>query len=270
MRNTKGTNQELKKALLTKLKCTPQALSQRAKRLKGKLPMPTALAVYVIAHREGIGIDRYLDKETVSDVRRVLRELPSETPEGPRTATRKTRAPAERRVSIKLPELQHLHYHFLTPPAADHCKRMGELYPYVYVFENSLRGFIREVLQKKVGQNWWEKAAPTLVRQKVQKRMDEHGKNAWHSSTSANPLSYADIGDLTKIINKNSALFAPLFEGIEDGYRWLTTKTNHIELHRNVIAHNNPLSRDNAEELKRYCKQWQLLARKIKETLDAS
>src|SRR5688572_6142612 len=62
------TNRKLRADLLDKLGITSQALSQRRQRLQKKVAMPTDIATYVIAHREGMRIDRYLDSETIARV----------------------------------------------------------------------------------------------------------------------------------------------------------------------------------------------------------
>jgi len=261
----------LRLALLRKLRFNRQRLSQRAQELKQRLPMSTTQAVYVIAHDEGVDISEYLDTDAVAEVRALVKDLKAtaaaQVTRGGRAGGRSN--PAPRTVAVKLPGSEAVTDPFLSGPAAGQSKRMAELYSYVYVFENSVRGFVREVLEKHYGDDWWEKGAPRGVREKVASRKAKHGENPWHSSPSADPLSYADIDDLTGIIDKNSKHFAPLFGGVRGGYRWLTDKLNHIELHRNVAAHNNPLSRDNADELKLYCKQWQRQAKTVKQQIIA-
>ncbi len=271
MPQSERTNSDLRAAVLKKLGSSPQALSQRAKRLKRSCPMSTAEAVYVIAHQEGIDISRYLPRETVAVVRELVGKLtPSAgAPGGRAGAAGRAAKVVERKLSISLPGSEVVEHPFVADAVAAHCKRMADLYPYVYLFENSVRGLIREVMRKEFGEDWWEKAVPRRVRDKVAGRRKKHDSNAWHSATSADPLCYADIEDLTAIIDANSKQFAPLFKGIADGYRWLTSKLNHIELHRNVAAHSNPLDKENAEEMKRYYKQWQRQAKKIREELAA-
>ena len=73
-------DKNLRKALLNQLNCSPQALSQRVKRIKKKNPMTTEEATYVIAHHEGILIDKYLDKNMVAIIRRIVQQITSQTP----------------------------------------------------------------------------------------------------------------------------------------------------------------------------------------------
>ena len=69
------TNRELRTALLNKLKITQQALSLRVKKIKSRNPMTTEEATYLIAHREGIILDKYLDKEAVANIRRIQQDI---------------------------------------------------------------------------------------------------------------------------------------------------------------------------------------------------
>jgi len=263
------TNKQIRDALLQQLHCSPQALSQRVKRLAKQLPMSTPHAVYVIAHQQGIRVDKHLGPEEVATVRQLVRDLAIANGD-PAAARQRAGAKREvRPVVIRTANPPGEEYSFLTAADAANCKRMSDLYPHVYLFENSVRRFIRRVLEHKFGDQW-ESRIPTQVRNIASDRMKQHGHNAWHSTPSADLLAYVDIKSLTTIINVNSRQFAPLFQGIEDGYRWLTSKLNHIELHRNVIAHNNPLGKDNAAELALYCKQWQRQAKGIERILDAS
>ena len=68
-----STNQSVKREVLGKLKISPQALSQRAARIKGRYgPMTTEEAVYVIAHMEGIDISKFLPIATLDRVRSLV------------------------------------------------------------------------------------------------------------------------------------------------------------------------------------------------------
>jgi len=247
-------------------------LSQRVKRRKKILPMSTAVGVYVIAHELGIPLDKHLDGQSLAEVRQTVQQLKgrpdSSTGQSARGGGRQ--AQRDRRLTITFPDSEAVEDPFVHAATARHCKGMAELYAYVYVFENSVRGFVAEVLRATFGDSWWERAVPREIQGKVTQRRQMHDANAWHSSPSADPLSYVDIEDLTKIIDRNSQHFAPLFKGVSDGYRWLTTKLGHIKLHRNVLMHNNPLGKENAAELKRYCKQWQRQAKGIRKQLTNS
>ena len=65
------TNPQLRRALLEQLKITPQALHARAKKKIRILPMGTDEATYLIAHEEGLRIDKFLERDTVAHIRQL-------------------------------------------------------------------------------------------------------------------------------------------------------------------------------------------------------
>jgi len=52
----------------------------RVQRIKKQNPMTTEEATYVIAHNEGIILDRYLEKEAVANIRRIMQQIASQSP----------------------------------------------------------------------------------------------------------------------------------------------------------------------------------------------
>lgn len=54
-----------------RLDITPQALSQRIQKKRGAVPMTTEEATYLIAHEEGIRIDKYVDPSTLDKIRQL-------------------------------------------------------------------------------------------------------------------------------------------------------------------------------------------------------
>jgi len=230
----------------------------------------TTDAAYVLASDSGIDLSRHLDAET----RDRIREIRSQQPAGarqpasasPGTESKNARKTA-RTVQIKLPDFDKIDDPFIAPSVAQDAKRMSELYPIVYLFENSIRGFIRRVMNITYGETWWENRVAKRITEKARKWQDKHDKNRWHSKCNADPLCYVEIDDLACIIRSNRAIFDPLFDGIRQGVDWLLTKIDHIQVHRNVVAHNNPLTKDNTTELRLYFREWQRHATKIAKDL---
>ena len=79
------TNRKLLEDVLKKLGSSPQALSQRRSRIKAKVSMLTDIATYVIAHQQGLRLDKYLDLETIQTVNGFIRDLDAK--KGPAIAT---------------------------------------------------------------------------------------------------------------------------------------------------------------------------------------
>lgn len=248
------TNRALKDALLKKLGVTKQRLSQRAQALIREIPMSTEDAVYCIAHREGLRLDKFLDAETVARVRALVSGLNSRSdpPSGkkPRmkVVTRVKDVRVGGSVSISDPVL----------PARiiAEAKEMAEkVYPVLYVFENSVREVVRRVLESSIGQNWWEECAPEGVRRTVTDRMRQESDIPWHGARGVHPIFYTDIKDLVSIVRSAKAWQAlkPVLGSIE----WFSQLVNCIGASRNPVAHMNPISRHDRDRVIVNFRDWE-------------
>jgi len=142
------TNRKLREVLLKKLGGTRQALSQRAQKLKEQYAMTTEDATYVIAQKEGIILDKYLDKETIDRVRSLLQDISishvSLQPSPKVTRVRKESG-KEERIIIVCKEFK------TTGPVLPknkilEAKEMAAIYPLLYVLENSIREVIDRIM----------------------------------------------------------------------------------------------------------------------------
>jgi len=217
----------------------------------------TEEAAYVLAaDTRKVNLAAYLDGPTRERIMNIRSKAPMAAEPPRRAASTRVAASSPRDVTIKLPKLD-VTDPFLPAKTVEQCRKMAEVYPLVYLFENSLRAFIDEVMQRRYGGNWWASKAPKKAVEQAEERKRKHGANAWHSSPHARDINYVDIDRLTLIIRSNSNDFSPLFDGLPSGIDWLLAKISHIELHRNTIAHNNPLTADNIQEVTLYFRQWQ-------------
>jgi len=244
------TNRELRAALLKKLGVTPQRLSQRVaqvKRLYG--PMSTEDGTYVLAHQEGLDLTRYLDQATVDRVRHMLptSALPPTTGQ-PRNS--RPTAAATRPVRIA-PSLELVNA-MLPPSVAEDANRMATVYPKLYIFENSIRNVIVRVLRAKHGNNWWASRAPTNVQKTVADRKAHEQKMPWHGKRGTQEIYYANFGDLRDIITKNWVDFEPIFLK----QPWITQRLEELEPPRNIVAHSNPLSKQEENRVDLYFNDW--------------
>jgi hypothetical protein len=73
------TYKELRKELLKKLDITPQALFERCKKIQSKMPMSTSDATCVVAQRNGIRLNKYLDDNTIHRIRGLLTQVNTPT-----------------------------------------------------------------------------------------------------------------------------------------------------------------------------------------------
>lgn len=253
------TNRQLRKALLEKLGFTPQALSQRVQKLKTQYAMTTEDATYVIAQREGIILDKYLDKDTVDRVRSLLQHISAPIQALP-PVTRATRRGKEepgvvQRVIVIGKEFK------ITDPILQQkkileAKEMASIYPLLYILENSIREVIDRVMTSRHGDNWWDSEAPKSLRDTVSKRMADERRNAWHQRRGVRPIDYLDLYQLPALMRKIQKEVEP---DIIPSLEWFTQLVEEVYKSRCVVCHMNPLDRDNIQLVKLRFAQWQKL-----------
>lgn len=129
---------------------------------------------------------------------------------------------------------------------------MATVYPKLYVFENSIRNVIMRVLRAKHGKDWWAKCAPIDVQKTVAGRKAKETKTPWHGKRGTHELYYSNFGDLRDIITKNWADFEPIFLK----QPWITQRLDELEPPRNIVAHNNPLAKQEENRVDLYFNDW--------------
>ena len=103
----------------------------------------------------------------------------------------------------------------------------------LYLFENNVREFIRNLLEDSYGTNWWRKGVPQKVRAKCASRREE----GLEEEREVDLLLFADFYDYRLIIEGNKTIFSSLI----DTKDWCS-KLQEMEPIRNAIAHNRPLT----------------------------
>ncbi len=252
-----GTNQKLKKELLVKLGIQQSALSKRVHKKKLDIPMSTEEATYLIAHENGIKIDKYLIPELVDKIRHLHTSAHSiNSPTQAQVKPRK-QANAKNVQEIRFPKEFKVQDPLLSRSKLKEATAMAAIYPLLYVFENSLRELIKRVMKSRYGDDWWDKEFNTgkfkNMKQKVSGRMRTEVKNSWHQKRGAHPIEYTDISDLENIIRAKQNLFIP--DMITD-LDWFAQFMKELYPSRNVICHMNPLESDNIADVKLKLKKW--------------
>lgn len=246
---------ELRRDLLGRLGRTPQRLSQRVQEIKRVLPMSPQEATCILAHQEGLHLDRYLDKDKLSKIRQLIATLPTAPPSGParpgRTKAATHKAP--KAVHISIGRDIKLSDPVLAQRIINEAKLMAEkVYPRLYIFENSVREVIQQVMNRALGAQWWVAAVPKDIATTVAKRMRKEQRNAWHGKRKAHAIYYTDMNHLKQTILSNWQHFAPLFPD----QAWFTSRFDSIAFSRNVVDHHNPLAKDDIKGLEVYTSQW--------------
>lgn len=132
----------------------------------------------------------------------------------------------------------------------------GEIYPNLFLFENSMRTFIEKVMVQRYGSEWWKTRVNSEVQTGVKNRMRKEKLNPWHGSREASEIFYSDFTDLVKILNKNTSDFSPFFRQLPGGLSWLTQRLAELALSRHNIAHSAPLKKRDRNRFRMYFQDW--------------
>lgn len=262
------TNPGLRAELLGKLGVSQQRLSQLAQARKRELPMSTPLAVYTIAHEQGVDISKYLGGDETAEVRSLVASLRNGGAGRGREqghADRRRREAARRDVKFTIAGVDVGTIPGLKPSHAAEATRMAqEVYPLLYIFENSLRDLIEAVLRRKHGKDWWEDAVPAQVQKRAEHHKNAEEEDPWHGRRGARPIDYVLLTDLWAILNHNWPDFKPLFPK-----RALIESiiTDDMNVSRRPLAHMNPLSADDVANIKAAFRKWTRQLRAVEDKL---
>ncbi len=134
----------------------------------------------------------------------------------------------------------------------ENAYKMGQVYVAIHCLENSVRNLIRIVLKDKLGNQWWDKASSSGMKQKFIRLKNREAKNKWLTSRGADELNYIDWGDLVTLIRKYQDYFASYIGDIN----FVVLRLGELENLRNVIAHNGLLPDEEITRIELYFKDW--------------
>lgn len=133
-----------------------------------------------------------------------------------------------------------------------------EAYQIMFVLENSLRSFIERILDKKFGKNWWnkivEQKSTSAIAVKVASRKNNESENWYHGKRGAHEIYYSDYTDLLQIIKSFDSEFNKYFKNGSE--KNLPGKLAELAPTRNIVAHNNPITKDDLDRLRVHAKDW--------------
>ncbi len=129
---------------------------------------------------------------------------------------------------------------------------MQRCYRLLFVLENVVREFVREVLEEADHDQWFEKRASREMKKKVEDRKTAEAKNQWHTGRNAHPIYYLDFGDLALLIQSHWNDFKDLIPT----QSWAVSRLQDAERSRNVIAHTNVLSDEEVVRLEMHVRDW--------------
>lgn len=251
------TNQGLHKVLLAKKGVSPQAISQNIKRLRRKLgALSTEDGWGILAALQGVDVSKYLSPEDVARIRGLVTQVKTldgqAGPATPRPARRGL--PASRTATVTVAPALDSADPILPTSVAAEAKMMAEqVYPRVYILENSMRSFIVRILEAAHGKKWWDTKVPEKIRKAVAFRMTTDERMHWHGKRGAHPIYYSDFSHLAQIVEANWSDFANFLPS--KGF--FTQKVEELNVSRRVVAHCNPLSKHDQQRLQVYSRDWE-------------
>lgn len=246
-------NREILRLLCKRLHLSNSGLYKAIRKKKSQIgyAYSTEVAAYILAADNDIDITKYLKPEELVQVREArLTKTIQVTHSQSRTSK------VEKRVIVKLDKDFEISCPNVPESILKDARKMQKVYPYFYVFENSIRYFIMHTLENKYGKDWWSKRVNHTIRNKAVQRRSKEGRNRWHGKRGNHPIFYVNIDHLRKVITSNFDDFKDRLPDVSRPIEWLTNRIEEIELSRNIIAHHNPLSNDDIARVKMYFKEW--------------
>lgn len=207
-------------------------------------------AAYFLASSLGIDIKKHLSEEALEPVRRLGRSHNVVVIEIPSKSKKKQKTTRIYRFKDSFEfECKHM-----PTSVMNEAISMADIYPYFYVFENSIRYLVMKTLEMEYGKDWWNTRVKKRIREKVQDRINDEENNPWHGKRGQHPIFYTDISHLLSIIRNNEEHIKTYLP--EGRITWLTEKIQDWEKSRNIIAHNNPLQDHDIERVKLNFEDW--------------
>ena len=236
MENLARINKEILKALMDKTGKSKRTVYRMIENVMKEYyyTIPSKrIAANLLASRTGIKVNEILSKDELFELQKYL-AVPITIP-----TTRVVKRTKKISTPILKIDEKIIEAFNLPPNLIKEAKRMAEeVYPRIYVLENSLRYVVSSTLQKKYGEEWWNKCNISKeIRKKVKSRINSERINRWHGKRGSHPIFYTDFDDLRSIIINNWEEFKKIFPD----QIWVQSRLKDIEPSRNIIAHSNPL-----------------------------
>lgn len=244
----------VREALAKKLGIGERRIYAKAKDLGGTLVSPED-GIYLLAAHSGIKLNNFLPKDKVEKIRELsfkLNQQPVSRVYQYSTQGKTSTSPKPR--TIRIGKEFNCASPILPNKILEEAKKMAEnVYPLLYVLENSIREVILRVMKGKYGANWWDTKVHKDIKKTVQDRKNDEQKNPWHGPRGAHEIYYTDLEHLQRIVQNNWCDF----EAILPDQQWFTQRLKEISKSRNPVAHMNPLNPKDIKRIEVYYRDWQ-------------
>lgn len=263
-------DKKLLEIIKSKKKTTEQAIYAGIKeiRKKHKNLISKEDASYIYATDIGIDVHKFLknDPETANRILSLLQNNNGNANTNSVMKPKSTSAVITKEIRIKDIVIKDP---LLPSSVLDDAAKLSVVYVQLYVFENSIRNFLKKVLDKHYPSGWWDEGRIGKPFDKANSRRADEDNNPWHGKRNPNNmLDYLDLIELNKVVDKNTDVLTPYFSKLTGKLDWLKFKIEEIYKSRCIIAHNNPLAKDDIERVKVICRDWQKMLPQLKLKLE--
>lgn len=249
--------------LMNKTGLKKSQLYNKAYRIEKTHHLPKNAGLGYLAVEHDLSIRKYFSQDTIDRIKSLKEKLhDSNNRNNTKKTFNKSTNTKSYELSIKLDKvikgIKGIKDPLLSNTVIMDAKKMSEIYPLLYVFENSIRNFIILVMEKEFSKDWWNdeiithSSFQTVSRDVASRKKEEKGKR-YHGKRNAHEIYYTDVPDLLKIINQ---YFPIMKKYINERKSWIETMVNSINLSRRIVSHNNPLAKEDYERIKIYYKDW--------------
>lgn len=137
------------------------------------------------------------------------------------------------------------------PSTVNSANKAAEVYRYLFVFENFLRDFIKDILSEG-DQNWWQVKIPPDVKTEVAKSKETEETKAWMALGSREEIALTTYPQLFTIIDHRWK--EDFGEIIKDKH--LLQEARHIAHMRNAICHMTDIPDEEVNRVKQVMRDW--------------
>lgn len=238
--------------------------------------LPKGAGIGYIATLEGISLNKFFPHDVIAKIFSLKKTLAINgvIKNGVSVKSKSISSPKIEVLEIKVDKsIDSISEPLLPGAIIRDAKKMATVYPLIYVFENSIRNFIDLCMTQSFGSNWWEEKIenhPYLkksIADIVNGRKKQEDSNRFHSRRGAHSIYYTDLPDLRLIIEQ---FFPEIKKYINQRKSFIENMIETINLSRQIIAHNNPISDQDINRikinLKDWCKQLEFTKEKLQNT----
>lgn len=257
MKDSNRVGKQLSNRIAKELKKGPKTAQRRITAKKKELVVDRDIAALLVAHELKIDISNYATVEQIVEVRKHLPQKQSLALVGAEKAIKVDSGKTKKKLKLTEPEGASADP-YLKEQDLSAARFNAELYPALYAFENSVRRFISSAMEADYKSNWWQDVIAkekTGLDKVVLGRMRSETKYPWHSRRGAHEIYYTDIEDLINILNTygtKKKFFKALDGNLERVRFWI----DDIKTTRNILGHNNPVSKVDRNRLAQFARDW--------------